>query len=125
MNEKTQDLNQELGYIETLLKRVENKNGHITCCLPCHFHFEEEEAFKYIPEADKKWIKEEHKAMGSHPSPEVVLDHSKRERVVFEAYCPKDVLSRIDADHLHYCKQKGVDFCIEGCTVVFQDKTEL
>ncbi len=108
-----------IEYMEKLLKRVNNTNGHITCCLPCHFHYEEEVCFQYLTDLDKDWIKREHKELGSHPDIETLLDHSRREREVFKKYCPKEVVERIDADHLHYCQLNNQTFECEDCKIIF------
>lgn len=104
----------EIKY-EDLLARVENTDQHVTCCEPCHFSWEENYAIPYLPREVAKWLVEDHKrVMRGGMKPKDILKHAKEEMVYFRKYLPKDVLERIEADHLKFCMNNGFDFELNG-----------
>ena len=105
--------------LKRMYYRVKDKNNHVTCCLNCHFSFEEKEALPMLPEAEQEIIKKEHKELleryyNKTLNPKDVIDHAYREEKVFEKYCPPELLERIQTDHLKYCQDEKEEYYCDG-----------
>lgn len=101
--------------IASLIHQINDEANHVTCCLPCHFAYEERRVFPFLPpEEQVKW-KAEHELLKANKYPEdAVFLHSVQEMAVFSQYCPEWLIKRINADHLKYYIEKGfvkVDNC--------------
>lgn len=102
--------------------RIKLNMQHVTCCLECHFVFEEEQAFQYLPTEIQKKLQAEHDELRDRKFPErELLEHSIREMVYFKHYISPDendstldritkngILDRIEVDHLGYYMEKKV-----------------
>jgi len=100
---------------EELLARVKNLDQHVTCCEPCHFSWEETYAIPYLPADIRKWLVEDHKrVMKGGMKTEDILRHAEEEMVYFRKFLPRDILARIEADHLRFCLNHGFNFELNG-----------
>jgi hypothetical protein len=74
-----------------------------SCCVECHFAFEEIHAFPHLPTHLAEQIRQEHNALHAAGYPKAeVLAHAEREMEIFRKYCPPDVLQQLDDDHAAY-----------------------
>lgn len=74
-----------------------------TCCVQCHFTFEEEEALPYLPAPLQDRLLQEHAWLLANGLPkDQVVAHAEREMVWFRYYCPPDIVAHIDKDHGFY-----------------------
>lgn len=94
--------------VASLLAQIKDEANHVTCCLPCHFSYEESRVFPFLPtEEQKKW-KSEHEVLKANKyPPDAVFLHSVQEMEVFSKYCPDWLIKRLNADHLKYYIEKG------------------
>jgi hypothetical protein len=70
------------------------------CCLECHFSYEEQIAFPYLPPDIQRSLSLEHNMLQANGFPTAAVEaHAKREEEIFRRYCPKRVCDMIERDH--------------------------
>lgn len=69
------------------------------CCVECHFEWEEEHAFPFLPPGARRLIEAEHRRLLRTKDCEETIRHSQREVAIFRRYVPAPILSRILDDH--------------------------
>lgn len=95
-------------HLKHLIERASNTDNHIACCLPCHFSWEENKVLEFLPPEAQEWLIQDHKRLMERGLiPEEVLEHSREEMVFFRKYVPNSLLNKIEADHIHFCKENG------------------
>lgn len=71
-----------------------------SCCLKCHFDFEEQWCIPYLPPELARWLRTEHRRLREAGYPrEQVEAHAAEEMGVFRRYVPPDILATVEADH--------------------------
>lgn len=71
-----------------------------SCCIRCHFDFEEDEIFPYLPEAARRRLKRTHDKLRRRKYPHAEVEqHAADEMVVFRRYVPPHLLERVEHDH--------------------------
>jgi len=71
-----------------------------SCCLKCHFDWEEEHVFAQLPVALARDLKREHEALKAAGYPkQAVLDHAEREMLCFRWYCDPETVAFAQRDH--------------------------
>lgn len=76
-----------------------------SCCLGCHFDYEEKHAFPCLPEWARRLLYIEHENLRARGFPWAEVEaHAEREMGLFRLYCPPDVVAFIDADHVHFTR---------------------
>ena len=74
-----------------------------SCCLRCHFRYEEKHAFPHLPVRLRALIAAQHHWLEENGFPaEMVHNHAQSEMRPFRRYCPPDVVERIERDHVAY-----------------------
>ncbi len=87
----------------------------VSCCVPCHFAWEEREVFPYLPWGLRRLLMREHDALERLGFPQGLVDeHAGREMERFLAYCPAKIVALVDADHGFLCAD-GPDRPECGC----------
>lgn len=70
------------------------------CCHQCHFDWEEEHCLPYLPSGIQQWLIEEHNALREQGFPPgLVARHADQELAYFQAYCPPELVRKVEADH--------------------------
>ena len=73
------------------------------CCLECHFSYEEQLAFLYIPEEGRQILREQHAWLIANGFPHEELEaHAQYEMECVRPYCPPEIVAQIEADHVEY-----------------------
>lgn len=74
-----------------------------SCCLECHFAFEEKNAAPYLPSQAMAWLRSQHKSLKARGYPfDEVEAHAHAEMYIFRKYCPREIVDLIDGDHDEY-----------------------
>jgi len=74
-----------------------------SCCVQCHFAFEEAHAFPHLPEQLRNELAAEHRALEAAGYPrEKMTAHAQRETEMFRRFCPAAVLVQVEDDHRSY-----------------------
>lgn len=72
----------------------------VSCCVRCHFAWEEREVFPYLPVSIRDKLLLEHGALRRLGYPKALVDaHAGREMDHVQAYCPAKLVAIVDADH--------------------------
>lgn len=70
------------------------------CCHGCHFDFEEDEAFRYLPPLVARYLKQEHDWLRREGFPHHATKiHAAREMKYYHRFVPPDIVRQIEADH--------------------------
>ncbi len=79
-----------------------------SCCLHCHFVYEERNALPRLPRWASDLLEREHDDLRvrNFPWPKVEA-HAQREMAFFRKYCPPAVVARIEADHQKFGAKYG------------------
>ncbi len=73
------------------------------CCLECHFAYEEELAFPYLPPHVQAAIRQQHAWLIANNFPhEAVEAHAEFEMRWIRPNCPSEIVAQIDDDHDEY-----------------------
>jgi hypothetical protein len=70
------------------------------CCAFCHFKWEEDTVFAYLPETLRRELLAEHAAIkrcGFPPA--LVKSHGERELVYMRMFCPPEISNMVSSDH--------------------------
>jgi len=79
----------------------------VSCCLRCHFAWEERNALPLLPPEIADRLLREHAAIERCGFPKSLLDdHGTRELIQFRRYCP-ELVPQVEADHIHLDGTKG------------------
>lgn len=71
-----------------------------SCCLECHFGFEEEAAFPYLPMQWQQRLRQEHAwLVANRFPPDQVAAHAAWEDAVFRRHCPAWLCDLFERDH--------------------------
>lgn len=71
-----------------------------SCCVQCHFAFEERVASPYLPAGDRAWLRAQHKYLKAEGYPPLAVErHALDEMRLFRRYCPQDIVDLIQIDH--------------------------
>jgi len=71
-----------------------------SCCLKCHFGWEEKHAFHQLPADLADELRREHRILAKLGYPkEAVLNHAEREMLCFRWYCDPDIVAFAQRDH--------------------------
>ena len=75
-----------------------------SCCLECHFGYEELHCGPHLPEHIRERIRQEHQDLIAQGLPaEAVHEHAHREMEWFREFgVPEDLLAQLEADHHEY-----------------------
>lgn len=74
-----------------------------SCCVECHFSFEESHALRFLPAELAEKIRADHQRIASLGFPRGEIDrHSRWEEAIFIRYCPPAVLQQVLDDHKAY-----------------------
>ncbi len=93
-----------MGYLSRMLGRVADRFGpkKPICCLSCHYAYEERVCGPHLPAWARKWLTDQHDLLHAKGNPpELVKKHAEQEMVLFQRYCPPDVVAQVEADHDH------------------------
>ncbi len=74
------------------------------CCLECHFGYEEQLAFPYLPEEGRRILHDQHRWLMANGFPHEELEaHAEYEMLWFRASgCPPEIIAQIEHDHAEY-----------------------
>lgn len=76
------------------------KTSKTSCCVKCHFEYEEAEALPYLPTRVRNRILAEHEELRANGfPPDAVEEHAEREMPWLRKYCPPEVIARCELDH--------------------------
>lgn len=79
--------------------------GDVSCCLRCHFEWEESHAFGDLPPELAARLRLEHDELKAADYPrERVRDHAEREMLWFRWYCSPEVVAFLERDHEAYSR---------------------
>lgn len=71
-----------------------------SCCLECHFAYEERVVLPHLPPVEAKRLVDEHRWLVTNGfPPDKVAIHAAWEDATFPMYCPVDVCDLIHRDH--------------------------
>jgi hypothetical protein len=74
----------------------------VSCCLKCHFRWEEINVLPYLPPELADQLLREHAAIERCKMlKSLVDDHAERELVMFRRYCPPELVAQVESDHAH------------------------
>jgi hypothetical protein len=74
--------------------------GKTGCCHDCHFTFEEKEVLRYLPKEAQKKLRAEHASLRRAGYPrDAVIEHARREMILFQKFCPQSLVDQVQADH--------------------------
>lgn len=74
-----------------------------SCCVECHFAYEETHAFPFLPEHEQaRLIVAHRKLVAGGLDAQAVGRHARDEMQVFRQYVPPAILRRIEDDHEHH-----------------------
>lgn len=89
----------------------EQEKPKASCCLKCHFKYEEDNAFSSLPPHLKKRLELEHAILKKSGYPkDDVLKHARKEELIFEKYCSSEVCQKVKKDHLTFGRGE-MEFC--------------
>ena len=75
----------------------------VACCLECHFAFEEDSLFPYLPNAQQHKLRREHRMLRNLGfPPDLVAEHAAREMLPFRRYCPAELVDQVERDHIEF-----------------------
>jgi len=81
-----------------------------SCCLKCHFEWEEENAFADLPPEVADQLKREHADLRSQGYPRAkVIEHAEREMLAFHWFCDPETVAFIERDHDLYSQGQMKD----------------
>lgn len=87
-------------------KKCENKGfcrPYASCCIECHFAFEEKNAAPYLPPQAMAWLRKQHRILRERNYPPIEVNrHAHAEMHLFRRHCPAEIVELIDGDHDQY-----------------------
>ena len=86
-----------------------------SCCLKCHFDWEEEHAFDSLPQELADSLRREHTELRENGYPRSkVLEHAEREMLCFRWYCKPEIVAYIEKDHQIYSQGRMKNAALHG-----------
>ncbi len=74
-----------------------------SCCVECHFAYEERVAAPYLPPSARAWLRAQHEHLKSSGYPPLEVErHAIEEMRLYRKHCPSDIVELIMIDHVEY-----------------------
>lgn len=89
--------------IRQVIRAILKEQQETSCCLGCHFDYEDQNAFSFLSPEQVQQLRSEHDKLkqAGYPRQDMIA-HAEREMKCFRQHCPDNVVDRIDRDHQEY-----------------------